>query len=60
MTDIIDRLHELTKQGEDYIWRPAVDAIAEIKRLRAEVVDLNRLNGELADMLEPVEPNEGP
>ncbi len=32
--DIVDRLEVLTKQGEDYIWRPAVDAVAEIKRLR--------------------------
>jgi DnaJ-class molecular chaperone len=34
MTEIVVRLRRLTKQGEDYIWRPATDAIAEIERLR--------------------------
>lgn len=33
--DIVKRLQPLTRQGEDYIWRPVTDAIAEIKRLRA-------------------------
>jgi hypothetical protein len=28
-------LRALTKQGEDYIWRPAKSAVDEIERLRA-------------------------
>lgn len=44
--DILERLIPLTKQGEDYIWRPALDAGAEIERLRevnANLLDLARL-----------------
>ncbi len=52
MSDILDRLDRLTKQGEDYIWRPAADAVAEIKRLRSELKEANRLSSELADILQ--------
>lgn len=38
--DIVTRLEELMKQGEDYIWRPAAEAASEIRQLRREVSDL--------------------
>jgi hypothetical protein len=43
--DIVTRLEELMKQGEDYIWRPATEAATEIRQLRREVGELReRLN----------------
>lgn len=36
MSDVLAQLRALTKQGEDYIWRPAKAAVDEIERLRAE------------------------
>ena len=37
MTDIVERLRPLTRQSEDYIRLPAIAAIDEIERLRAQV-----------------------
>ena len=35
--DVINSLEKLARQNEDYIWRTAVAAIAEIERLRVTI-----------------------
>lgn len=50
--DIVARLENLMKQGEDYIWRPAADAAIEIRQLRREVDDLLSRLREAIDYVE--------
>ena len=47
--DIVARLEDLMKQGEDYIWRPAAEAATEIRQLRREVARLEEVNAKLVE-----------
>ncbi len=50
--DIVTRLEELMKQGEEYIWRPAAEAATEIRQLRREAGELRERLTEMIGLVE--------